>query len=63
MNIYETLIYLATEPYEKKVGLKDELKTSNAIFNELKKEFSVDSSNSQLVIDIRQACETMVYEN
>ncbi|HHF7365648.1 TPA: hypothetical protein ACPSKY_000748 [Legionella bozemanae] len=62
MNIYETLLYLATEPYEKKIILRDELKSSDAVLHELQKEFSINSSNHQL-IDARQACETMVYKN
>ncbi|HHF0526083.1 TPA: hypothetical protein ACTUT5_001860 [Legionella anisa] len=63
MNIYETLLHLATEPYEEKVSLRDGLKSSDAVLNELKKEFSINSSNYQFVIDTRQACETMVYKN
>ena len=63
MNTYETLIYLATKPFEKSIALIDELKSSKAVLNQLKKEFDIDSDNFQLTVDTRQACETMVYQN
>lgn len=62
MSIYEILLYLATEPYKKKAVLRDDLKSSDAVLNELKKEFSMGSSHGQLLVDTRQACETMVYK-
>jgi hypothetical protein len=55
MNIYEQLVYLATNPYD----TLDKLKSSDAVLDELRKEFSSINS-SQYTIDIRRACETMV---
>lgn len=60
MNIYETLLHLATEPYEQNIKLRDEIKSSEAVLNELKKEFSI---KDQFILDTRQACETMVYKD
>jgi hypothetical protein len=62
MNTYETLLYLATEPYDQKITLRDELKSCEAILKELTKEFS-SSVNYESVVDTRQANETMVYKN
>lgn len=63
MNTYATLLYLATEPYEEKIVLNDELKSSEAILNELRKEFISSSSNYQALVDLRLASETMVYKS
>ncbi len=58
MNTYETLIYLATEPFEKNIQLRDDLKSPEAILNKLNEEFA---SNYLFTIDTKQACETAVY--
>ena len=60
MATYEVLLYLATEPYEKKIKLSNDLNTSDAILNALKEEFNVSPINCK--IDTRQASETMVYK-
>lgn len=63
MNTYETLLHLAIEPYDKKLKLRYELNSSEAIFNELKKELTNSSSHGEYLVRNRQASETMVYKN
>ncbi|MGQ3888456.1 hypothetical protein ACQUW5_05415 [Legionella sp. CNM-1927-20] len=64
MSIYNKLIYMAANPYYKEIILcnekGEELKSSKAILKEIKKEFSIGSS--QLSVDFRQACETRVID-
>lgn len=60
MNTYEKLVYLATEPFDNKVVLRDEkgneLKSSLAVLKELKADFI----NANISVDMRQACETHI---
>lgn len=63
MNIYDTLLYLATDPFENKLGLKKGLTSSDAVLNELEQELNFSFSDDLNTFDIRQANETMVFGN
>jgi hypothetical protein len=62
MNTYEKLVYLATEPFQKKMVLDDQDGKKLTSSFDVRKELISEFISSKLTIDLRQACETRVVD-
>ena len=63
MNTYEKLIYLASNPADKDILLKDSCGKAIDSMEKVIDFLKIDASNEDIKFDYRRACETAVHDH